>query len=118
MGVRDRVRALRDKKGWTQNHLADVSGIPQPTIWRLEKGIIRNPKSSVVQRLAETLGVSADYLLRDDEQAVNFDEILRHDPVGQAIFRGYEDLTARGRGQVRSFVEWLRDQEKKKAEEP
>ncbi len=113
MGVRDRVRALRDKKGWTQNHLADVSGIPQPTIWRLEKGIIRNPKSSVVQRLAETLGVSADYLLRDEEEAVSFDDVLQHDPVGQAIFRNYGVLSARGREQTSSFVSWLVEQEKK-----
>ena len=119
MALRDRVRALRQKRGWTQNHLADVSGVPQPTIWRLEKGLIQNPKADVLRRLAAALEVYADYLLReDDEQTASFDEVLRHDPVGQAVFRGYEQLTADGREQVRSFVGWLTEQEKKKPEQP
>lgn len=119
MGLRDRLRALRERKGWTQNHLAEVAGIPQPTIWRLEKGLILNPKASLLRRLARALEVSADYLLREEEeQTVSFDEILRHDPVGQAVFRGYEHLTAQGREQVRSFVDWLTEEEKKRRGQP
>lgn len=116
MKLPQRVRALREKKGWTQNHLAVVSKVSQPVIWRLENGLIRNPTASVVQRVARALEVSADFLLREEghEDEVTFDEILRHDPVGQAVFRGYEDLTARGREQVRSFVDWLRQEEEKK----
>jgi len=117
MELTDRVKALRAKKGWTQNHLADVAGIAQPTIWRLEKGLIRNPKASVLQRLATALGVSADYLLREEDDEVSFDEILRHDQVGQAVFRGYERLTAQGREQVRSFVNWLTEEERTKREQ-
>lgn len=113
-----RIRAVRERKGWTQNHLAVVSGIPQPTIWRLEKGMIRNPKASLLQRLAQALDVSADYLLRADDEAICIDEILWHDPVGQTVFRGYEALTSEGREQVRSFVHWLMEQEKKKQEQP
>lgn len=118
MELSQRIRAIRERKGWTQNHLAVVSGIPQPTIWRLEKGMIKNPKSSLLQRLAHALDVSADYLLREDDEAVCFDEILRHDLVGQTVFRGYEVLTSEGREQVKSFVHWLMEEEKKKQEQP
>lgn len=117
MAIRERIKALREKRGWTQNHLAEVSGVPQPTIWRLERGLIRNPKSAVLQRLAQALEVTADYLLREEEQAVSFDEMLRHDPLGQAVFRGYEQLTLQGREQVRSFVDWLTEREKGKREQ-
>ena len=114
MSLSERIKALRSKKGWTTNHLAEVSGVPQPTIWRLEKGIIQNPRTNVLQRLARGLEVSVDYLLRDEgEPGASFDEILRHDPVGQAIFRDYETLKARRREQLRSFVNWLIEEQKK-----
>lgn len=119
MALSDRVRALRERKGWTQNHLAVVSGVSQPNIWRLEKGLILNPKASVLQRLARGLGVSADYLLREEEEpTVSFDEILQRDPLGQAVFRGYEGLTSQGREQVRSFVTWLTEEERKRRGQP
>lgn len=116
MRLSDRLREIRQRKGWTQNHLAEVSGVPQPSIWRLEKGLILNPKSSLLRKLAEALEVSMDYLV-SEEEGISFDEILRHDPLGQAVFRGYESLTEQGKEQLRSFVQWLSDEEKKKAGE-
>ena len=51
-----------------------------------------------------------------EENDPSFDEILRHDSVGQAVFRGYENLTDQGKEQLKSFVQWLTEEEKKKAE--
>ena len=87
MPLSEHLRKIRERKGWTQNHLADVSGVPQPSIWRLEKGLILNPKTSLLRKLAEALEVSMDYLITEDETP-SFDEILRHDEVGQAVFFG------------------------------
>ena len=115
MLLSEHLRQIRERKGWTQNHLADVSGVPQPSIWRLEKGHIRNPKTSLLRKLAAALEVSMDYLVTEDESP-SFDEILRHDPVGQAVFRGYESLTDQGKEQLKSFVQWLTEEEKKKGE--
>ncbi len=113
MPLSDHLRKIRERKGWTQNHLAEVSGVPQPSIWRLEKGLILNPTSGLLRKLAAALEVSMDYLVTEDE-AISFDEILRHDQVGQAVFRGYEQLNDHGRGQLKSFVEWLNEEAKKK----
>ena len=115
MPLSDHLRKIRERKGWTQNHLANVSGVPQPSIWRLENGLILNPKSGLLRKLAAALDVSMDYLVTEDD-AASFDEILRHDPVGQAVFRGYESLTGQGKEQLKSFVQWLTDEEKKKDE--
>ncbi len=115
MPVSDRLKEVRERKGWTQNHLADISGVPQPSIWRLEKGLILNPKSSLLRKLADALEVSMEYLVAGD-QSVSFDEILRHDEVGQAVFRGYESLSDQGKEQLKSFVQWLTDEEKRKGE--
>jgi transcriptional regulator with XRE-family HTH domain len=115
MPISEQLRRIRERKGWTQNHLAEVSGVPQPSIWRLEKGLILNPKTSLLRKLAEALEVSMEYLLTEDKSP-SFDEILRHDEVGQAVFRGYESLTDQGKEQLKSFVQWLTDEEKKKGD--
>ena len=39
-----------------------------------------------------------------------------YDEVGQAIFRGYEELDDQGRDQLKSFTDWLNEQRKKKNE--
>lgn len=113
MTLAERITALREKRGWNMSKLAKVSDIPQPTIWRLEKGQITQPKTGILQQLAQALEVSTDYLLRE-EDTMSFDELLRNDQMGQAVFRGYETLSPQGREQVSSFVNWLTDQEKKK----
>ena len=115
MLLSEHLRQIRERKGWTQNHLAEVSGVPQPSIWRLEKGLILNPKTSLLRKLAEALGVTMDYLLREEENP-SFDEVLRDDKLGQAIFRGYEVLDDQGREQLKSFTDWLNEEAKKKRE--
>ena len=115
MPLSDHLRDIRERKGWTQNHLAVVSGVPQPSIWRLENGQILNPKTGLLRKLAEALGVTMDYLLREEEKP-SFDEVLRDDEVGQAIFRGYEELDDQGRDQLKSFTDWLNEEAKKKRE--
>jgi len=115
MLLSEHLRQIRERKGWTQNHLAEVSGVPQPSIWRLENGQILNPKTSLLRKLAEALGVTMDYLLREEERP-SFDEVLRDDKVGQAIFRGYEELDEQGRDQLKSLTEWLNEEAKKRKE--
>ena len=114
MPLSDHLRKIRERKGWTQNHLAVVSGVPQPSIWRLENGLILNPKTGLLRKLAAALEVSMEYLLTEEDKP-SFDEILSHDPMGQAVFRGYESLTDQGKEQLKSFVQWLTEEEKKKA---
>lgn len=68
MALSDWIKVLREKKGWTQNHLAEIAGIPQPTIWRIEKGLIRNPKMELLRRLARALEVTVDVLTEGTQQ--------------------------------------------------
>jgi transcriptional regulator with XRE-family HTH domain len=116
MVLAEKIRMLRERKGWNMSDLARVSGIPQPTIWRLEKGYILQPKTRILKLLAQALGVSTDYLLRE-EQSMPYNESLHHDPEAQAVFRDYDQLLPEARGQVRSFVGWLLEQQRKKGGE-
>jgi transcriptional regulator with XRE-family HTH domain len=51
----DQLRAARHMAGWTQDELADLSGISRITIANLEAGRVRDPKSSTIRLLARAL---------------------------------------------------------------
>jgi transcriptional regulator with XRE-family HTH domain len=66
MDVRERLgrnlRRLRQEKDWSQEELAHASGLHRTYISDLER-VARNPTITVVDRLAQTLGVSTGQLL-------------------------------------------------------
>jgi transcriptional regulator with XRE-family HTH domain len=45
------LREARDWRGYTQEELADLAGVDQATVSRIEKGERLNPSNSTVQRL-------------------------------------------------------------------
>lgn len=56
------IRRLREARGWTQSALAERSGVPRPTITRLESGA-PNPTLHVVASVAAALDVSLEELV-------------------------------------------------------
>ncbi len=60
-----RLRDLRLAKGLTPQQLAELSGVPQPTIWRIEDGTTRIDLG-ILERLAEALDVDAALLIRHE----------------------------------------------------
>ena len=66
MDVRGRLArnliALRQKKGWSQEDLADEAGLQRTYVSGVERSI-RNPTILIVERLAKALKVSLGALL-------------------------------------------------------
>lgn len=62
MGIGDRVRELRESKGWTQLELADKLRINNSVLSRIEANK-RAVEDSLVARFADLFEVEADYLL-------------------------------------------------------
>ncbi|WP_095012054.1 helix-turn-helix domain-containing protein [Tsuneonella mangrovi] len=66
MDVRQRLarnlRRLRSEREWSQEEFAHQAGIHRTYVSDLERGA-RNPTISVVERLAQALGVDAGSLL-------------------------------------------------------
>ena len=58
-----RIVAAREQIGWSQRELVRVSGVGQNNLSVLEQGKKPGVRADTVVRLAEALGVSADYLL-------------------------------------------------------
>jgi len=108
----DRVRVLRQQRGWSQSRLSQESGIPQPTIWRLERGLIKEPKLGQLKLLAKAFGITIDELSKEGKQ-MSFED-LKGDTVAEVLLRGYEALPHEGRQQLSGFAQWLVEQHRKK----
>ena len=52
-----RIRELRTNKGWSQERLADESGMHRSYMWGVEQGV-RNPSLRNLARVADALEVS------------------------------------------------------------
>lgn len=108
----DRIKQRRDKLGWTQTELAQRSGVQQAMISRYERGEVKQARSDHLEKLAEALGVSMDYLTgaKDD---LSFDD-LRRDSRAQAIFAGYQELSEDGREQLANFLRYIAELDKER----
>lgn len=60
--VEQKVRALREQKGWSQEELAFETGLHRTYISGIERGV-RNPTVLILERLAQKLGVLPAELL-------------------------------------------------------
>lgn len=56
------LRAARQKRGLTQEALAELAGVDQTTISRLEIGSYANPTLDTQERLAKALGLAPSEL--------------------------------------------------------
>lgn len=57
------IKVLREKKGWTQEELAQKSGISYHTLIKIERGSIQNPRIETVVNLATALGLTLDKIV-------------------------------------------------------
>ena len=61
--VGELLKGARRQRGWSQGELAKRSGVSQSTIWRIENGLIAEPKIGVVLKFAEALGLDIHQLI-------------------------------------------------------
>jgi len=81
VGLPERLKALRKQKDFSQQELAERASVHYTHIGRYERGQAK-PTTDTLRRLAETLGVSLDYLVdgaTDDVARATFEdrELLR-----------------------------------------
>ena len=76
-----KVKTLRKRKGYSQEALAEISGLSLRTVQRIENEN-QNPSGDSLKRLSSTLGVSPDYLLDwQPNENSNFLLILAFSPI-------------------------------------
>jgi len=65
--IGERIRALRERKGWSQGKLAEVLGAHPQNVSQVERGVRGVSLQQVVQ-LARVLDVATDEILGEREQ--------------------------------------------------
>ena len=58
------VRKLRQERGWTQEHLAELTSTSQRWISNLEGDNVRMPRLARLHRLADAFGIDSGVLVR------------------------------------------------------
>lgn len=59
----EKLKECRKKKGWTQQKLAEKTGLSFNTITKIEQGIGDSPTLKTLIKLADVLGVGLDELV-------------------------------------------------------
>jgi transcriptional regulator with XRE-family HTH domain len=71
-GIGERIRTLRESRGWKQREFAKRLGISQPAVafWELDDGRRGGTKPSPANlyKVAKLLGVTPQYLLFGDKE--------------------------------------------------
>lgn len=56
----EQVARLRDERKWSQQHLAEVSGVPKRTIQEIEAGRVTDPQRRNRLKLMQALDIEGD----------------------------------------------------------
>ena len=96
---KERLRAARDLRGYSQGVLAERAKMPPTSIAHFEAGS-RKPSFDTLRRLANALEVTTDYLLGRVEQP----ELAQ---AGDPLFRDVGKLSGRDRELAKEFLEML-----------
>jgi transcriptional regulator with XRE-family HTH domain len=82
------LRTARRRAGLTQSELARRAGVPQPTISRIERGVV-SPSVDTLVRLLRDTGMELEMLDRPKEDAVDrslIREMLKKTPAERARY--------------------------------
>ena len=63
-----RLKEMREKRRFSPQELADLADTTYQTIWRIERGLHKEPGIYLAKRLAQALGVTTDYLIGTNEK--------------------------------------------------
>lgn len=78
MPISQRIKQLREARGWSRTKLASLAGVSQGYLSDIENNKVRSPSGEVIAKIAGALGTSTDHLLG------------RMGPVGNEIKRARE----------------------------
>jgi len=107
--LRSRITETRERKGMNQAKLAEKTGITPAAISQIEKGL-RIPTIPVLQKIANVLGVSIDYLTgKTDEPELR--DLLQYEEF-KTFFRGYKKLAPEDQKTISELVDLLRKKRK------
>ncbi len=99
-----KIKELRDKKKYTLEKLAELTGSSKSYIWELENKAPPRPSAEKISKIAFHLGVTIEYLL--DEES----NITMEDAKDARFYRKYQQMDDKTKAKIRSLVDmWDED---------
>lgn len=100
----ERLRHARERKGWSQNKLADESGVKQGTISKIERE--GQYKSVYAFKLAQALGIDNAWLIVGDdaEQIANTELQIEFSKEEKEIILMYRKLNDTNKNSIRDIL--------------
>jgi XRE family transcriptional regulator of biofilm formation len=75
--IGERIKSLREKKGYSITKLADLAGVSKSYLSYIERNMQNNPSLQVMAKIAAPLDSNIEYLLGEDPlPKIHEDEIL------------------------------------------
>jgi len=99
--VNERIKQLRIDNNLTQSELAEKVGLTYVQIGRYEKGK-SNPSADVLQKLANALNTSTDYLMNGESEQVEA-QLIDKELIRQ--FQEIQKLNADEKHLVKTFLD-------------
>ena len=121
MEFKDILKQQRIAHGYTQEELGKMVGLQKAAIYKYENGLLINPKRSLIQKLAETFGVSPAYMMGiedeekqtyfNDPETVKMAQFLHDNPEYKVMFDSTRDLDPKSVQEIIAFIKFKRAQE-------
>lgn len=94
-----KIKELRDEKGYTLEKLAELTDSSKSYIWELENKSPPRPSAEKLLKIAHHLGVTIEYLI--DQGA----SITVEDAIDANFYRKYQQMDDKTKGKIRSMVD-------------
>ena len=100
--IGEKIKALREEKGYTLDELAQRAGSSKSYVWELENRNPPRPSAEKLAKIAGALEVTMDYFIDD--------EIPEEDATDIAFYRKYRKMGPQEKKKLRKMIEiWDED---------
>jgi len=96
--LKEKLRAHRQRLGYSLDELARLSGSSKSYLWELENRDTSKPSAEKLSKIAEVLGVTTGYLL--DENAEMDDEQIK-----EAFYRKFNRLDDGDKQRIQEMID-------------
>ena len=67
INIGENIKKYRNKQGLSQEDFAKISGVKYTTLTKIESNVIKKPSVLIMAKLAKTLGVNIEDLIKLNE---------------------------------------------------
>tara|TARA_X000001388_G_C2213457_1_gene116109 strand:+ start:722 stop:1084 length:363 start_codon:yes stop_codon:yes gene_type:complete len=100
----NKIKQLRQEKGYTLDKLAELSGSSKSYIWELENKTPPRPSAEKLSKIASQLGVTLEYLISEDNA------ITKESAEDALFFRKYQQKSESEKAKIRKMVDLWDDE--------